>query len=103
VEINQEKAEREGFEPSVGLRPHRFSRPDLNSPKDQVHLQIQDGQSSGVPVVVPSPSLAVSDPQFPPDLAHVMSAWDHLPGAIKAAILALVEAVQAANEPQQDD
>ena len=31
-------------------------------------------------------------PNFPPDLARVVAAWDCLPEVIKAGILALVEA-----------
>jgi hypothetical protein len=47
-----------------------------------------------VPVLVPNPPGAVSGPDFPPDLARVVAAWDLLPAAIKAGILALVQATQ---------
>jgi hypothetical protein len=43
-------------------------------------------------VGVPTPPGAVSGPQFPPDLARVVAAWDRLPEAIKAGVLALVQA-----------
>jgi hypothetical protein len=33
-------------------------------------------------------------PEFPPDLARVVAAWPALPDAIKAAVLALVNAAK---------
>jgi len=45
-----------------------------------------------VPTVVPSPGRIISDPQFPSDLARVVAEWDRLPEAIKAGVLALVQA-----------
>jgi integrase len=87
------KAEREGFEPSVTLPPHRFSRPAPDPSKDQSYQEIRDNQSGEVPVGVPfSP-----EPQFPPDLARVVAAWDRLPDAIKAGVLALVQAAGGPN------
>jgi hypothetical protein len=50
-----------------------------------------------VPIGVPTQSGAVSGPQFPPDLARVVAAWDRLPEAIKAGVLALVQAVGGRN------
>jgi hypothetical protein len=52
------------------------------------------GQRSApeVPAGVPSLSEVISSPPFPTDLAGVVSAWDRLPEAIKAGILALVRA-----------
>jgi hypothetical protein len=50
-----------------------------------------------VPVEVPSPPGAVSGLQLPPDLARVVTAWDRLPQAIKAGILALVQAAGGSN------
>ena len=87
------KTEREGFEPSVHFRAHRFSRPDLDSPKDQSQQEIRDNQVSEVPAVVPTPP----EIQFPPDLAHEVAAWERLPDAIKAGVLALVEAAVTAH------
>jgi hypothetical protein len=46
-----------------------------------------------VPVVVPSSP----EPPFPPDLARVVAAWDRLPEAIKAGVLALVQAAGGPN------
>ncbi len=91
-------AEREGFEPSVTLRLHRFSRPDPDPSKDQSYQEIRDNQSGEVPVGVPSSPGAVSGPQFPPDLARVVAAWDRLPEAIKAGVLALVQAAGGPND-----
>ena len=45
-----------------------------------------------VPVLVPSAQVATSNPAFPPDLARVVAAWIRLPDAIKAGIIALVQA-----------
>jgi hypothetical protein len=42
--------------------------------------------------MVPRPQSADSGTHFPPDLARVVAAWDRLPEAIKAGILALVQA-----------
>jgi hypothetical protein len=50
-----------------------------------------------VPVEVPTPPGAVSGPQFPPDLARVVAAWNRLPEAIKAGVLALVQAAGGPN------
>jgi hypothetical protein len=50
-----------------------------------------------VPVGVPSPLAAVSGPYIPPDLNVVITAWDRLPEAIKAGILALVHAAGGSN------
>jgi hypothetical protein len=50
-----------------------------------------------VPAGVPSLSEANSGPSFPTDLAGVVSAWDLLPEAIKAGVLALVRASEGAN------
>jgi hypothetical protein len=46
---------------------------------------------------VPSPLQANPYLQFPPDLARVAAAWDRLPEAIKAGILALVQAAGGPN------
>jgi hypothetical protein len=45
-----------------------------------------------LPVWVPSRSEAAQSPHFPGDLARIGAEWDRLPDAIKAAILALVQA-----------
>jgi hypothetical protein len=50
-----------------------------------------------VPTEVPSQSEAVSSSRFPPDLARVVATWDRLPEAIKAGILALIQAAGGAN------
>lgn len=53
--------------------------------------QLGQGITPEVPTVGPSPSGAISCP-FPPDLARVAAVWDDLPQAIKAGVLALVQA-----------
>ena len=80
------------------LPPHRFSRPDPDPSKSQFYKEIRDNQSAEVPTEVPSSSGAVSGPQFPLDLARVVAAWDRLPEAIKAGILALIQASGEAND-----
>ena len=79
------------------LLPHRFSRPDPDPSKDQSYQGIRDDQPGEVPVGVPTPPGAVSDPPFPPDLARVVAAWGRLPEAIKAGVLALVHAAGGSN------
>jgi hypothetical protein len=54
--------------------------------------ELREPLPAEVPVVVPSSSGAVSGPDFPPDLARVVAAWPDLPAAIKAGVLALVDA-----------
>jgi hypothetical protein len=75
----------------------RFSRPEPGSSKDKSYREIRDNQAGEVAVVVPSPSRAVSGPKFPSDLARVVAAWDRLPEAIKAGVLALVQAARASD------
>jgi hypothetical protein len=50
-----------------------------------------------VPVVVPRSSEDAPHPQFPPDLNQVVAAWDRLPEAIKAGVLAIVHAAGGSN------
>ncbi len=76
------------------LPSHRFSRPAPDPSKDQSSQEIRDNQSGEVPVRVPS----LPEPQFPPDLARVVATWDRLPEAIKAGILALVQAAGGLND-----
>jgi hypothetical protein len=56
---------------------------------------LRDVPQGEVPTVVPSPPGAISGQPFPPDLARVINAWDRLPEAIKAGVLALVNAAKA--------
>ena len=62
------------------------------SPNDQLEQELRDNATGEVPTMVPCPPGADFGPDFPPDLARVVAAWDHLPDAIKAGILAFVEA-----------
>jgi len=50
-----------------------------------------------VPTVVPTPPGAISGKQMPTDLGRVVDAWDRLPDAIKAGVLALVQAALKSN------
>jgi hypothetical protein len=79
------------------LPVHRFPRPAANPSNDQPYQEIRNDQSGEVPIGVPAPSAVVSGAQFPPDLARVVATWDRLPAAIKAAILALLQAAGGPN------
>jgi hypothetical protein len=59
---------------------------------------LREGESGEVSTVVPSPPGAVSGPDLPPDLGRVVAAWDRLPDAIKAGILALVQAASGGSD-----
>jgi hypothetical protein len=98
--------------PNAGRFAKSSDRPELNRPlpaglepatlgsEDRRHdratskdgAELRDNEPGEVPTVVPSPPGAVSCPEFPPDLALVGAAWDRLPDAIKAGVLALVQA-----------
>ena len=72
-----------GFEPltsGFGGRGHDCVNNDDST-------KLRDTPQGEVPVLVPSPSSAA----FSPDLARVVDAWNHIPEAIRTAILALVE------------
>ncbi len=64
-------------------------RPSRNEAKAK---ELRDLESGEVPVLVPSTSDGHSGPDFPPDLARVAAAWEHLPDAIKSAIGTLIDA-----------
>ena len=56
--------------------------------------RLRDSCQGEVPGLVPSPPGVVSGPNFSPDLARVVAAWDGLSEAIKVGILAVVQAVR---------
>ena len=100
----QAQAEREGFEPSVRLPAHRFSRPDANSTNDEPRLELRESSVFEVPEVVPSKTVSPCIDLLPPELAAVVAAWPRLPGAVRAGISAMVVASQTSvgvdrNEP----
>jgi len=49
--------------------------------------------------MVPSPSDTISFTGLPPELADVVAAWDQLPKAIRAGILALIQAADVGELP----
>ena len=55
-------------------------------------MELRDGESGEVPVLVPSSEDGVSSAKLPPELARVVAVWDQLPEAIRTGILALVDA-----------
>src|SRR5688572_544573 len=82
-----------GFEPvTFGFGGRSQDRATI-----QYGTELRDAPLGEVPGVVPSPPGAISAPQFPPDLARVVAAWDRLPPAIKAGVLALVQAAGGPN------
>ncbi len=50
--------------------------------------------------MVPTSSGSVFDLHLPPDLVRIVVSWDRLPEAIKAGIIAMIEAVE--NVQQHD-
>ncbi len=79
------ESERGGFEPPVRLRAQRFSRP----PPDSTTAEIDntcDGTSDGL-----GSCLAILD-ENDPELAAIVRAWPDLPDAVRAGILAMIEA-----------
>ncbi len=89
-EPNVKKAEGEGFEPSVTLPPQRFSRPSLALRNS--FTSIDDTELPTSTVSATSARSQELGPDLPPDLAAVVAAWDDLPEAIRAGILAMVRA-----------
>jgi len=77
------------------LAGHLISSQFPDSSKDQAHQELRDIATVEVPVLVPSALDAVSGPNHPSDLTRVVATWDHLPRAIKATIIMLVEAVDS--------
>ena len=85
----------------TGLEPVTFGsvdrRPDSVTPKDTKELR--ELESGEVPTMVPTPlhvgSLVDSSPPSDPDLARLLAVWPGLPHAIKAGILAMVEAARS--------
>ncbi len=57
-------------------------------------MKLRDDDAGEAPVLVPSGEDCHFLPDLPPDLARVAAAWGDLPDAIKAAILALVDAAE---------
>jgi hypothetical protein len=56
-------------------------------------LELRDGGSGEVPVLVPSSENVVTSTQLSPELERIVAAWDHLPDAIRTGILEIIEAV----------
>ncbi|HXG11398.1 MAG TPA: hypothetical protein VNK04_16710 [Gemmataceae bacterium] len=91
--LNWGKEAPPGFEPGNG----GFAIRCPNFPSIEIANELGQNPTGEVPVKVPSSSGTVSGPQFPPDLARVVAAWDRLPEAIKAGILALIQAAGGPN------
>jgi len=95
LSVNTERRARDSNpQPLAG---HLISSLVPDSPNTQTGQEIRDSPKCEVPVLVPSPPNPVSDPGPPADLARVVAAWDRLPDAIKAGILALVNAAGDSN------
>ncbi len=91
--LNRRKSARPaGFEPATLGSEDR--RPNDVNPSDTKDLRQEPNDA--VPVLVPSSSqadfAAISLPPADPDLAQILAAWPRLPEAIKAGILAMVQA-----------
>ena len=69
-----------------------------DSPTSDTINELGQTPNAEVPVVVPRSSEDAPHAQFPPDLTLVVAAWDRLPEAIKAGILALIQAAGGSND-----
>ncbi len=77
-----------GFEPvTLGSEDYCAAGATINDSNE-----LRQTSDAVVPTVVPSASEPVPSPQLPTDLARIVATWERLPNAIKAAILALVQA-----------
>ena len=84
-EASRMNAEREGFEPSVGFHPHRFSRPAHKTPDTSPDKALP-------PDVKPTLALRLAlEPEIDAGLALIVEAWPMLPEEIKAAVVAIVK------------
>lgn len=79
-----------GFEPTNELPRCRFSRPENDPRNDEDYQELRDDASGEVPSVVPCPLAADFGTVFPTDLGRMIAAWDRLPAAIQAGVLAVV-------------
>ncbi len=78
----------------TGFEPVTFGSVDgrLDSATTVNDKELRHNGGGEVPTMVSRPQGADSGTDLPPDLARVVDAWDRLPEAIKAGILALVQA-----------
>ena len=83
-----EKAEREGFEPSVPVKVHRFSRPERESDKSYTKNDLS--QLENLSCTLSCTNSAKTDPA----LARLIDAWPSLPEHAKATILGIVDVVR---------
>jgi hypothetical protein len=83
----------------TGLEPVTFGSADHDSDRVTTkHVKgLRETPNGEVPTVVPSPPGAISSPDLPPDLARLVAVWNRLPDAIKAGVLALVQAAGVAD------
>jgi hypothetical protein len=83
-----------GFEPAtLGSEDRCAPGATINDPNE-----LRQTPDAVVPTVVPSASEPAKEPHLPADLTRIVATWDHLPDAIKSAILALVQATQDPKE-----
>ena len=75
-----------GFKPTDGLHHLRFSRPSIKIRKDK---RDKDLRNEAPPV---GHHLATDIRQTDPDLTTIVNAWHRLPEAVRAGIVAMVEA-----------
>jgi len=82
----------------------RILRPDPDSRKDQLNQQIRNNEPGAVPTVVPSSSKSAAlTLELSPELANIVAVWPTLPRAIKAGILAMIEASAPQNHQARDE
>jgi hypothetical protein len=88
--------------PKVGLEPtptcvDRILSPAPNLSDNQFEQEIRTEGRAEVPTVVPSSSEFAPTPDLSPELVNLVAVWPTLPQAIKAGILAMIEASTSQN------
>jgi Serpin (serine protease inhibitor) len=76
---------------------HWILSPVSDFRNDQGHQEIRDDGTGEVPTVVPSKPGVVIGGELPADLALIVEVWARLPAAIKAGIVAMVQATRGAD------
>src|SRR5262249_20262228 len=84
----------------TGVEPVTFGsggrRPD--SLRIQEHKELRQLPGDEVPIVVPSSSRGFSNVHLTPELAKIVNVWPRLQPAIKAVIVAMIDAAERAQE-----
>jgi hypothetical protein len=88
----QGKIRAAGFEPSGKTLRSKHGQP-IDVTTTPV-AELRQSENREVPPVVPSPPNSGSDPHLPADLLEIIAAWNTLPEAVCAGVLAMVRATK---------